>query len=360
MTLSEIAELRHSSQQLAGTKFTTPVEMVSWFCAIQAQEYAQTKWSLGLRLKQLTDIDIEQYLVDGRLLRTHLLRPTWHLVTAEDIRWLLKLTAPYVHAANAFMYRKLELNAAVFNHCNAIIIRSFHNGKQLTREAIHLELSKNKIEADGLRLSYIMMQAELEGILCSGARQGKQFTYALLEERVPPCSLKSHDESLAELTSRYFNSRGPATIKDFSQWSGISTTECKKGLSMIRSKLIHETVDNEDYYFTEPQFTDGQHTLNCNLLPVYDEYIMGYKKRDALFIYRNNIEPAPALRFDNTIIHGNQITGTWKRTIQPKKIDLEYNFFIPPNQAQIEAFQKGIRYFEAFNLLPVHSSAIAQ
>src|SRR5690606_4347556 len=142
----------------------------------------QTKWGRGLRLPHLTDNDIENELNDGKILRTHLLRPTWHLVSAKDIYWLLKLTAPRVHTANAYMYRQLELDYKVFNRCNDILIETLQDGNQLTRDAINERFKMHKIIAKGHRLSYIMMNAELEGIVCSGARQGNQFTYALLDE----------------------------------------------------------------------------------------------------------------------------------------------------------------------------------
>src|SRR5687767_917155 len=189
--------------------------MVQWLCAIQAQEFAQTKWALGLRVPRTKDDDIEKEFAEGKIIRTHLLRPTWHFVAAPDIRWLLALTAPRVHAVNAFMYRQLELDGLIFKRCNHILIKTLQGDKQFTRDAINEVFQKNKIIARGHRLSYIMMQAELSGIICSGARQGNQFTYALLDERVERTNSLNKEEGLAELTKRYFLSRGPATLKDF-------------------------------------------------------------------------------------------------------------------------------------------------
>ena len=356
MNLLEIAKQRLINQQISVTKIKTTVEMVAWLCAVQAQEYAQTKWALGLRLLRLTDHDVENDFTEGRILRTHLLRPTWHFVTAQDIRWLLMLTAPRVHAANAYMYRKLELDVAVFNRCNDILIKTLQGNKQLTRNAINQEIKKNKIVAEGHRLSYIMMQAELEGIICSGARQENQFTYALLDERVPVCNAKNHDEALADLTLRYFKSRGPATIKDFSTWSGITLTDCKRGLSMVKSNFLQEKVDNEEFFFSAYTSADIKQFQDIYLLPIYDEFLMGYKNsRDVIFGFRNSLSPEPAaFQFDNTIIFEGQIIGTWKRTIKPKSIDLEYDFFKPLNKKQFNSFKKAIHRFEEFNALTVN------
>ena len=221
MTFPEIAKHRLLTQQIVEAKVKSAIEMIVWFGAVQAQEYAQTKWGIGLRLPHLNDNDIEKDFTEGKILRTHLLRPTWHLVTGDDIRWLLFLTASRVNAANAYMYRQLELDDAVFNRCNKILIKTLQGGKQLTRDALNEEFKRNKIIAAGHRLGYIMMRAELDGIICSGAREGNQFTYTLLEDRVPQSKARNYDEALAELTIRYFTSRGPATIKDFSTWSGL-------------------------------------------------------------------------------------------------------------------------------------------
>jgi hypothetical protein len=215
MTISEIVKSRLINQQIAETKFRNPKEIVAWMAAMQAQEYAMAKWAIGLRLPGLKNADIENAFNEGSILRTHLMRPTWHFVTPEDIRWMLMLTAPRVNAANAYSYRKFELDIEILKRCNDTIIKALQGGKQLTRATLKAALEQERIFADGLRLSYIMMHAELDGIICSGVRQGKQFTYALLDERVPPAKVLERDEALAELTLRYFTSRGPATVKDF-------------------------------------------------------------------------------------------------------------------------------------------------
>ncbi len=253
---------------------------MSWLGAMQAQEYTSAKWAIGLRLHNIQEADIDQAFNVGAILRTHLLRPTWHFVIPADIRWLLALTAPRVNAINAFMHRKLELDNKVLKRSNDALAKSLEGGKQLTRTELKTKLEKKKIIADGLRLGYIMAQAELDGIICSGPKEGKQFTYALLEERVPPVKHLNKDEALAELSKRYFSSRGPATLKDFSTWSGLSCVDVKSGLGMVKSQFVQEKINNEDYYFL-PSVSINKEVQNAYLLPIYDEYIMGYKNRSA-------------------------------------------------------------------------------
>lgn len=351
MTYPEIVNHRLAVQQLATSKFKEAAELLRWFGAMQAQEYGPTKWSFGLRMPTLTDADIEKDFTSGKILRTHLLRPTWHFVAAEDIRWMLQLTKARVHAANAFMYRQTELNKKLFTKCTNIIIKALKGNHQLTRDSINEEFNKNKIKAEGHRLSYIMMHAELEGIICSGARQGNQFTYALLEERVPAVKSISAAEALAKLTTRYFSSRGPATVHDFSIWSGLTIADCKKGIESVKEKLLSEAIDGELYYYTE---AGRKKTSNdIQLLPIYDEYIMGYKKREAILQVYNSISPKPALGYDHTIIAEGQIIGTWRRIIKPKHIDLHYKTFRPFTSLQKAEFKKAVGRYQKFTGLEV-------
>jgi len=345
--------MRLASQQLSGTAFKTAADMIRWFGAIQAQEYAQTKWGIGLRIPHLSDAAIESEITKGAILRTHLLRPTWHFVTAEDISWLLALTAPRVEAVNAFMYRKLELDKRVFNKCNKIIQKTLSGNKHLTRDEINSVLKKNKIEASGLRLVYIMMHAELEGIVCSGKSRGNQFTYALLEEIVGKSKTLNKEEALAELARRYFQSRGPATVKDFSTWSGLTIKECTKGIEMNTSHLEKMTVEKNDYYFFPVKAITKKTLPGIQLLPIYDEYIMGYKDRTAMLEFKNTLAPAYSFSFDSTIIDKGFIIGTWKRALGKKQIELYYNLFKPFTQKQERSFNSSIKRFEKFNKLEI-------
>ncbi|WP_420149425.1 winged helix DNA-binding domain-containing protein [Spirosoma sp.] len=352
MTFAEIAKQRLINQQFVGTTLPSAPELVGWFGAVQAQEYAQTKWALGLRVRHLTDNEVEQDFTDGKILRTHVLRPTWHFVTSQDIRWLLMLTAPRVHQASAFMYRKLELGKVIFGHCNDIIISALRDGQCLTRDAINKEFGKHNIFLEGHRLSYVMMNAELEGLICSGPRQGNQFTYTLLEERVPAIDLISRDEALVELTRKYFTSRGPATVHDFSTWSGLTLADCRKGLQQLGAELIRKSIDRVDYYFSDATFSE-QVRNDMHLLPMYDEWIMGYKDRSATLDFRNSLlQPSP-FQFGNMIIADGQIIGSWKRIVGNKSMTIEANFFQPLSAKQRSAFEEAVQRLGRFIRLPV-------
>ena len=350
LTSAEIVQARLARQQLSGSGFDAPAEIVRWFGAMQAQEYALSKWAIGLRLPQLKDDDIERAFAEGHILRTHLLRPTWHFVAPEDIRWMLRLTAPHVQAGNAYMYRKMELETRLFKKCNKLIERLLGGGRQLSRAQIGAAFKSYGIAADGLQLSLIMMQAELEGLICSGARKGNQFTYALLEERVPPAPDRTREEALATLANRYFSSRGPAAISDFTTWSGLSVKDARSGIGMIENQLLRQQSGGQEYYSSN-QFSPDRHSPGiAYLLPPYDEYIMGYKNRDAI---RPPGKTPVKLHFYNMIILDGQVAGSWRRTSNGRTIDLEHHF-LKPGRKLATAFSQAASRFEAFVGLPLH------
>jgi hypothetical protein len=348
MTFSEIAHRRLQAQQLISTPLHTAAEMVAWFGAVQGQEYGPTKWSLGMRLPHLKEADIEQELTAGKIVRTHFPRPTWHFVAAEDIRWLLLLTAPRVRSINATMYRQTGLDAATFSACNKLIEKTLEGGRHLTREALNEVFAAHGIVANGIRLSYIMMNAELVGLVCSGPRQGNQFTYMLLEERVPPVPSKTHEEALVEITQRYFRSRGPATVKDFSTWSGLTVAECKRGIKLTEGQFEQVTVEGKPYYFAPEKLLPQKKYQRLHFLSIYDEYIMGYQDRSPIFLVRNSFPTPPKVAFDNTIAWDGQLIGTWKRSIGSKAIQMEWNFFQPLTDVQQAAVHAEMRRYSEF------------
>src|SRR5213078_2598445 len=241
------------------------------------------KWALGLRLQGVTDDDIEQAFTAGAILRTHVMRPTWHFVSPADVRWLLALTAPRVHAASAYYNRKLELDDAVFRYTNAVLANALQGEKQLTRDELASALQQAGIVTEGeQRVTHIMMRAELDGIICSGARRGKQFTYALLAERAPQARTLARDEALAELTMRYFTSHGPATVQDFVWWSGLTVADARAGIESLKSQLVQEVIDGQIYWFSAST-PPAKVSSSTYLLPYFDEYTVGYTDRSAVF-----------------------------------------------------------------------------
>ena len=358
----DIAGHRLHSQRISNAPFRKPNEVVGWLGAVQAQDYAGAKWALGLRMQGATDEDIDQALADGSILRTHLLRPTWHFVTPADIRWMLTLTSPRVHAANAFMYSKLELDSSTLKRSNATLARALRNGKQLTRDELRDVLQRAGIATDDrLRLTYIMMFAELTGVICSGARRGKQFTYALLGERAPQAGTLKREEALAELAQRYFVSRGPATVQDFAKWSGLTVNDARHGLEGVKAQLRYELIDGQAYWFSKSRPSAKRVSPTAYLLPTYDEYISGYKDRSAIGKAEVGARwQAMGNDLSNIIVIDGQIVGTWKRALRKDAVVIDTDLFTRLTRAEQQAVSQAAQRYGDFVERPVELSLVSQ
>ncbi len=293
---------------------------------MQAQDYHGAKWALGLRGVS-EDAVVEAAFNSGSILRTHVMRPTWHFVTPADIRWMLKLTAPRVYATCGSYFRKLELDDRTRARSRAAIGRALGGGKHLTRAELATTLQSAGINpATTIRLAFLVMSAELDGVICSGARRGNQFTYALLEQRAPKARSLDRDEALAELTIRYFSSHGPATARDFGWWSGLTAREVKTALEITRRELLQESIDGRAYWFKGPAAAVRPAVPAAYLLPNYDEYMIAYKDRPppSTFPRRTRI-PSRQRDFAHHYVIDGQLAGTWMRTRKADHVVIAVN-----------------------------------
>ena len=330
MTPATIGLRRVSQQRLTRDPLATPAAVVGWLGAVQSQEYQPATWSLGMRMGAATSAEIDRAFDAGAILRTHIMRPTWHFVTPADIRWLLEMTAPRVKAAMAYYGRQLNLDDALLTQSNHVITRALEGGKSLTRSELGAALKAARIVAEGQRLGHIIMNAEQDGILCSGPRRGKQFTYALLAERVPQARTLSREEALTALTRRYFTSHGPATMRDFSWWSGLTLADVKAGLALVGAALAHEEIEGQTYWFAADALPAPEPTHEALLLPTYDELLVGYSGFAAATM-GGRPRNAPN-QFSATVVIGGQVVANWRRVITPKAAVIE----IAPFESLVE------------------------
>ncbi len=337
MTNFQIPHERLLRQRIAGEGLKGPADVVRWMGAVQSQDYAAAKWAVGLRTEACTEADVEAAFAAGEILRTHVMRPTWHFVAPEDIRWMQDLTADRVRATLASQFRALELDGAVLRRCNEVMVKALRGGRQLTRAELAAALERAGVAARGIRLAGIVINAELEAVVCSGARRGKQFTYALVDERAPQQRRLEREEALALLTERYFTSHGPATLRDYAWWSGLAGRDVQRGLEMVKSRLLSIEVNGQSYWMTEsappPRFPRGA----AHFLPNYDEYIVGYTDRAAVFddSHIPHLDARHNPVFQHTIVRGGQIVGTWKRTAEEESLGLQIKLFSPSTKADI-------------------------
>jgi hypothetical protein len=355
MNLTNIPLLRMSNQCISESLFERPEEVVSWFGAVQSQDYAAAKWAVGLRSVNLTDGLLDNALAEGRILRTHLLRPTWHFVAPSDIRWILQLTAPRIHKQMAHWYRSSGLDGQIQKKTDAAISQALQGHRQLTRSELAVEIRKSvPVNITNLQITFLMLHAELEGIVCSGGLKGKAHTYALLDERVPQTKTLTHEEALCKLTKRYFRSHGPATARDFCWWASLPMVEAKTGIDMLTFDLQRATIGGKDYFFMASK-NESSPPTTVVLLPNYDEYIVGYTDRTAVFDKKNSLglDSRQNPLFQNTLVVNGKIVGNWKRTFQDGKV----NVFVKPfenlpavKRALIDAAVK--RYAKFLELMP--------
>ena len=345
MNTSDLPRIRLQNQHLSVPDFNTPEDAVSWFGAVQAQDYLGSLWAVGQRMRKGTEKDVEDALAKRTIVRSWPMRGTLHFVAAQDLRWMLKLLTPRIFKRSASRYRELELTDETFKKSEKVFIKALIGGNQKTREELLTVLESNKISPAGQRGIHILGHLAMEGLLCFGTREGKQFTFTLLDEWIPSSKVMDHDESLAELTKRYFISHGPAMIKDFVWWSGLTVAEVKKGIEMVQPYLTHETVDGQMYWLGQSQ-SFPKKTQNAWLLPAYDEYTVAYKDRSAIIESNHFIQAGNGLR--PTIVINGQIVGIWKREIKKHEVIITTHLFHLLSKAETEALHTSANRYGEF------------
>jgi hypothetical protein len=329
---------RLRTQRIAGTRFTTPAAAVAFLGCVQSQDWLGAKWSLGLRVKGATDASIDAALNAGTILRTHILRPTWHLVTPEDIGWILDLTAPHILRANGTLTRKLALSSKTLAKALDLIARSLEENGHQTRDQLRDQLERAKIGTAGERMAYVMMTAELTGLVASGAMQGKQQTYALMSERAPKKRTFAREEAVVELARRFFLSHGPCTIRRFCWWSGLTLTEARKAREALKDGLNVQVIDGVEWFGPRVVGSRGG-GVRAVLVPEYDEILVGQADLGIPRLIADRQGEIGANSFDKPLLIDGVWVGIWRRAVHPKGVDLEvvpHGKFSPAFKTAIE------------------------
>lgn len=338
-----IAARRMRNSGLSRPTLKTPDEVVQRHGAMQAQDYGPAKWSIGQRATGVGDEDLDNAVADGSIIRTHALRPTWHLVARSDLRWVLGLTGPRVQQSNRSRYRALGLDERTLERCEREISSALDGGR-LTRHEIGDVLDDAGIDRSGQRLPYILMHCELEVIICSGGLAGKQHTYALVDERVPPETGFDRDRALVELTRRYLASHGPATIKDLRWWSSLTVTDIRRALDALGSEVRSEEIDGSTLWSMASERSDPDLDRGAHLLQTYDEIIVGYT--ESRFLGDPRAETARTAWGDRTlptgvVILNGVIGGRWRRTIASKdSVVVEVVLYERPKPKEMRAVER--------------------
>lgn len=340
----DIARRRMLHQQLTGATTQSPVEVVRRLGAVQSQDYYGAKWAVGQRAG-VNDAAVEQALSDGQILRLHVLRPTWHFVAAEDVRWMIDLTGQRVIRGMAARHRELKLDDAVFEKSIGVFRQVLSGGKHRSRSELESALNQAGIATDiPQRFNHILAQGELLGVLCSGVWQGKQNTYALVDERCPGAVTLEREAALAELARRFFTSHGPATIKDYVWWSGLTVADTRAGIELCGDALVREEIDGKEYWSPAvPPALKAKASASpiVHLLPNYDEYVVAYVDRNAIFdqAHADKLHMRGGV-LNNVIVIDGIVAGGWRREIKKDSVRL----FVEPIQALSPAEQQALEF----------------
>lgn len=341
-----IRNIRLHNQQLVSQDFKKPEALVSHFGAMQAQDFAMAKWAVGLRSGN-SEQKIDKALDEGKILRTHLLRPTWHFVAADDIHWILELTSPQIKTILRSSAKQFGVEQEKLTKSCKLLENLLRDDTSLSRDEIVSELNKNNIATDNYHSSHILMHAEMEGLICSGKSIGSKTTYALLEERVPkPLAGFSKDEALSRLAKVYFTSHGPATLQDFTWWSGLSATNSRLALESIKSEMEEIKSAETVHYFYAPA---KRKKSIVALLPAFDEFLISYKDRNASIdlqyhpkaFTRNGI-------FNPVLMIDGKIEGAWKRTVKKENVVLQIDSFAGTDFGLTKEIQSAAELFGKF------------
>ncbi|MCL4858384.1 MAG: winged helix DNA-binding domain-containing protein [Caldilineaceae bacterium] len=354
MTSSHIAVLRLHNQQIARSRFQQPHELLAWLGAAQGQDYSGALWALGLRLPGSTEAQIEQALLDRIIVRTWALRGTLHMVAADDLRWLLELLAPRVLAGAARRFQQLGLDEPTLARSNRLIADALSDGQPHSRTELFAWLDANGVSTQGQRGYYMLIRASWDGLIAQGVAVRNAPTFWALDGSLPAGKSRTRDEALAELAGRYFISHGPATLKDFVWWSGLTTGDARLGLEGVKAELAQETFDDQIYWFAAdlaaPPDADGM----IYLLPGFDEYLLGYRDRRGVLDpqFASRIAPGGNGVFYPTIVSNGQVVGVWKRTLMKSRVLVSAEPFTSLTPAEAEAFAIAAQRFGDYLGLP--------
>lgn len=342
LTPGDVARWRMRTLGLVGPGFASAVDVVAQLGAAQSQDLEVALWSIAQRVPGLTVADVRHVLDGGELLRTHVLRPTWHFVTPADIRWLLHLTGPRVHVQNGPYYRRFGLDDGALARAHELIRAALSTGEHLTRAQLAAHLAAGGIEAAGPALAHLIMHAELDALICSGRAVGRRQTYALLDERAPSSRDLGSDAALVELTRRYFTGHGPATVRDFRWWSSLTMEQIRAGLDVVGSELHGETVDGRTYLASTPP--GGPSTSAdpvVHLIQSLDEFVVGYQEtRDVIDLTGADAAHGltPGLPSALVVLDG-QIAGRWRRTIRATEVEVDVVAYRPFDDVEMQALR---------------------
>ncbi|MCV4232360.1 winged helix DNA-binding domain-containing protein [Virgibacillus sp. LDC1] len=349
-----IANRRLFNQGIIGMKHESPEQVVRGLGAVQAQDYHQAVWGIGLRTQSAKLSEVEQAMIDRKIVLTWPMRGTIFFVPAEDAKWMVKLTESRFLTNDKKKQAELELDGSTLHRCRTIIGDALSGCTPVSRPRLMELLEEAGISTKNGRGYYILGYLGRTGMICFGPHEGKQQSFVLLDEWVPNSRELTLEESLGELALRYFIGHGPATIQDFAWWVGLTLTEAKRGFEAVKSNLRLDFVNGTEYWSSVTAPAVSADTDSVVLLPGFDEYYLGYKDRSAIIETEHDAKIAPHRNgvFQPMMVAGGEVVGVWKREIKRSGIEITFSPFTLRNDRE-EEFMEAAKQYSDFVGMPM-------
>lgn len=347
--MDRLATHRLQAQGLLPPRFDTPEAAVAWLGAVQAQDWYGALWAVGSRLRAGSEALVEAAVAQGRIVRTWPMRGTLHFVAPADVRWMLRLLAPRVIAANrARIEREYGLDEAALRRSRKVLERALGDGAPMARSDVYAALDAAGIDSARMRGLHVTGWLSQQAVLCGGPRIGKQPSFVLLDAWVPPTPTKTRDEALHALALRYFRSHGPATAQDLAWWSGLTVKDAQLAASLAAPELAHAEFEGRRYLF-EAAADAVAPASGVQLLAPFDEYLVGYKDRSAA------VDPATTRQViginglvNASVVIEGRVAATWKRSMGSGNVAIALTPLRPLKQRERAAIGKAARRYAAF------------
>lgn len=330
-----IAFHRLANQQIARQRSADINALSVYLGAVQAQDASMAKWAFGSRIASLLEGDFDNAFNAGRLIRTHVMRPTWHIVPADDLGWMLDISAPSLKNLLKTRHAELGLTPALIDTCFGLFEKALSGASHLTKEELTSELAKHKVVVDNQQMYHLTFLAEIEKLVCSGVLKQKKHSYALYGERISDKGKLPRAEAIYRLARTYFSSRGPASLKDFCWWSGLGQREAALAQELVGQGFGSFSREGLTYIYPETGFEGAGQSDSVLLLPAFDEFIICYANRSAVITQKEMARVISSNGiFRPILVVQGEVVGIWKREIKKEVLRLTVLPFKPLSKKQ--------------------------
>jgi hypothetical protein len=349
MIRADLLRLRLATHALARARFRTPEEVVAWFGAVQAQDYLGSLWAIGQRMRAATEAKVEAAETRRAIVRLWPMRGTLHFVAAADVRWMTQLLAPRVIARNAArIAREVGVDSRIVARSRDVVTRTLAGGRRLERTALYEALEARRIGTGSSRGLHILGWLAQEGTICLAGREGKQHTFALLDEWIPKAAALEREAALAELATRYFTSHGPATLRDLMWWAGLTAADAQAAIDGAKHSLAREMLDGVAFWRGAPsarrRSDTGHRGTSVSLLPAFDEYTVAYHERALL---ADTAASKMALLSPAILVDG-KVAGHWARKLGKREVTVMARLHRKLTRTESAALQEAARSYGSF------------